>query len=400
MMRRSVDYLARVIATALTVWPFFSAVARADTTSGIGLAGNVEYSNNPYLLTANGTDAVRARISVSPFIEERTARSSLRVTGDASYSAYNRRYRDAIDLSAQAGYSNRLSQQISVHAGVSINSSVGSAYNINPIFEAPVATNVPPRIIDITIIGSQERTTQAQASASLNYSIDNKNTISLGYDGSVARYPTSINRSEYSNLRQNFSYSRTINSRINMGASVSVSRVNYFGTSLGDAVIISPSIDGTFRVAAHWTLTGSVGLSSSRVNLGTGKLTSTDLSGSLNFCRSDIRTNLCLSASRGTAASSFDGVRTSTTAGFSYSYRINARDSISASGGYSRSSGARQLVGVGVSTDYLSGTTSYSRRFSDRMTGQITGGFSRSSFQGARSSAYVSFGINYSFGNR
>ncbi len=399
MTRRPVDCLARIVAAVLAAAPFLATLAHAESAGGIAVSGGLEYSNNPFLLTAKNTDAVRARISVAPFVEERTARSSLRVSGDASFSTYNRRYRDTVDLSTQVGYSARLSQQFSVRAAASVTSSVGSAYATSPIFETPTTANVPPRIIDITVIGSQERTSQAQASAGLTYSVDSRNTISLGYDGSVVRFPRASVRSEYSNLRQSASYSRVINSRANLGASVGVSRVDYAGTRLGDAVIISPSVDGTFRVAAHWTLSASVGFSSSRVNLGPIKLTSTDLSGSGNLCRNDSRTTFCLSASRAAAASAFDGVRTTTTAGLSWSYRVNGRDSFSASGGYSRSSAAKQLV-ASPPSDYLSATTSYSRRFSSRMTGQVTGGFSRSSFQGTRSSAFASIGINYSFGNQ
>jgi hypothetical protein len=397
MIRRTADCLARIIATVLTAAPFLCTGARAEPTAGIGVSGNVEYSNNPYLLDTTNTGAVRARVSVSPFIEERTARSSLRVSADASYSAYNRRYRDAIDLSTQVGYSNRLSQQFSVRAGMSINSSIGSGYTTDAIFEPPSTTNPVPPIIDLTLIGFQDRTTQAQASAGLTYALDGKNSISIGYDGSVTRYPSAIGRSEYSNIRQNVSYSRVVSPRVNLGASVNVSRVNYFGGPLGDAVIISPSLDGTFRLASHWTLSAGVGFSSSRVDIGVGKLTSTDLSGNFSLCRSDVRTNFCMSASRSTAASSFDGVRTTSTAGLSYSYRLNSRDSLSASGGYSRASAPKRTVGA--PSDYLSGSTSYSRRFSDRMVGNITAGFSRSSFVSTRSSVFASIGINYNFGS-
>jgi hypothetical protein len=398
MMRRPVDHLARVIAAALAALPFLCAGARAETSASVGLSGGVEYSNNPFLLTATNTDAVRARVSVSPSLQDSTGRSTLSVSGDASFSTYNRRYRDSVDLAMQVGYNNRVTQQLSIRAGMSVNSSIGSQYSTNPIFEAPSPTAVVPRIIDLTIVGLQDRTNQAQASAGVSYAIDNKNSISLGYDGSVVRYPASFNRNEYSNVRQNASYSRVVNSRVMVGASVGVSRVNYFGGPLGDAVIISPSLDGTFRLDSRWTLTAGVGFSSSRVNIGVGTLKSTDLSGSLNVCRSDTRTNFCFNGSRSTAASSFDGVRTTSTAGISYSYKINARDSLGASGGYSRSSAPPSLVGV--PTDFLSASTNYSRRFSDRMIGNITGGFSRSTFQGSRSSAYVAFGINYSFGNR
>jgi hypothetical protein len=397
MMRRPVDCLARVVATVLATVPFFGA-ARAEPTAGIGVSGSLEYSNNPYLLTTPDADAVRARISVSPYIEERTARSSLRVSADASWSAYNRRYRDAIDLATQVGYSNRLSEKFSIRAGVGLNSSLGSRFSTSEIFEPPSTTNNLPPIIDLTLIGFQDRTTQAQANAGLTYSIDNRNSLSISYDGSVTRYPRSAGRSEYSNIRQNVSYSRVMSSRVNVGASVSVSRVNYFGGPLGDAVIISPSLDGTFQLAQRWTLSTGIGFSSSRVDVGPFKLSSTDLSGSLSVCRTDTRTNFCVNGARSTAASSFDGVRTTTTAGLSYSYRLNARDSISASGGYSRSSAPKRQVGP--PTDYLSASTNYSRRFSNRMTGNITGGFSRSSFVGTRSSAFASIGINYNFGNQ
>ena len=398
MMRRTADCLARIIATVLAAAPFFSTGAQAEPTANIGVSGNMEYSNNPYLLDSGNTGAARARLSVSPSIEERTARSSLRVSADASYSAFNRRYRDAIDLSSGVAYSNRLSQQFSVRAGMSLNTSIGSAYSTAAIFEPPSPTTVVPPIVDLTLIGSQDRTTQAQASAGLTYTLDSRNSISIGYDGSVLRYPSQVGRSEYSNLRQNVSYSRVVNPRINLGASVSVSRVNYFGGSLGDAVIVSPSLDGTFRVAARWTLSTGVGFTSSRVDIGIGKLQSTDLSGNVNLCRNDVRTNFCVNAARSTAASSFDGVRTTTTAGVSYSYRLNGRDSLSASGGYSRASAPKRIGGP--PSDFLSGSTSFSRRFSDRMMGNITAGFSRSSFGTTRSNAFASIGINYNFGNK
>ena len=398
MTRRPVDCFARIIATVLVGMPFFGITARADTLSGIGVAGNLEYSNNPFLLTGSKTEAVRARISLTPFIEERNAGSTLRVSGDASFSAYNRTYRDAVDLATQVGYSNRLSRQFSIRAGMSLNSSINSIYNSNPIFEAPSPTIVVPKVIDITVIGFQQRSTSAAASTGLTYSADDKNSFSIGYDASVQRFPQGADRNEYSNIRQNISYSRVVNSRVTLGGSVSVSRVNYFGGPFGDARVISPSIDGSFRLASNWALSGGIGFSTSKVNLGFGQLSSTDLSGNLSLCRNDSRTNFCINGSRAAAASSFDGVRTTTTLGISYSYRINARDTLSASGGYSRA-GVPKLL-VGAPTDYASANTSFARRFSNRMTGQISGGFSRSSFGGTRSTTYGSIGINYSFGNQ
>ncbi len=389
--------VARIAGAALAATPFLSAAARADTvTSGINTSGTIGYSNNPFLIESPDGGVARADVSLSTFVEDRTARSSLRVGANANFSKFSRLYSDSVNLGAQVGYSNTFSRQLSFRAGLSMNSSIGGSYFTDPAFVTPDPTVVVPPVVDITVVGIQTRTTSVAASSALTYTPDSRNSISLSHNGSIARFPGGLGRSEYSNISQTASYSRVISSRFNAGASVSVARVNYFGDELGDAVIISPSINGSLRVARNWSLSGGVGFSSSRVNIIGGKLTSTDLSANLSACRADTRTNWCLNGSRSTGASSFDGVRTTTSFGTSYSYKLSSRDTISASGGYSRS-GAPQLSSRG-DTSFLSGSTNFSRRFSSRMSGQVTGGFTRSTFDGTRSNAYASIGINYNFG--
>lgn len=389
--------VARIVGAALAATPFMLSAARAGTvTSGINTSGTVGYSSNPFLLETPDVGVARADISVSTFVEDRTARSSLRVGANANYSKFSSRYRDSINLGTQVGYSNTFSRQLSLRAGLSLNSSIGGSYFTDPAFVTPDPTVVVPPVVDITLVGLQSRTTSIAASTGLTYTPDSRNSITLSHNGSIARFPGSFGRSEYSNISQTASYSRVISSRASAGASVSVARVNYFGDDLGDAVIISPSINGTLRVARTWSLSGGVGFSSSRVNVPGGKLTSTDLSANLSACRTDSRSNLCFNGSRSTGASSLDGVRTTTSFGTSYSYKLSSRDTLTASGGYSRSA-APQLSTRG-GTSFLSGSTSFARRFSSRISGQVTGGFTRSTFEGTRSNAYASIGINYNFG--
>ena len=374
--------------------------AHAETSGGIGLSASTDYNSNPFLLNTADASAIVGRVSISPYVEEKTARSALRVASSATYSAYNRRYRDAVDLSTQIGYRNSLSRQFSVRAGVSLNSSVGGSYNVVPIFAAasPDPIGVPP-IIDITVIGFQQRSSQAQGSAGLTYAINDKNTLSLDYDAAAVRYPGRVNRAEYSSVGQSVSYSRIMNSRMSAGASVNVSKVNYLRTSLGDAVIISPSVNGRWQVNARWTVAAGLGVSHSRVNVAFGRLNSTSLSGNFNLCRNDVRTKMCVNASRNTSASSFEGPRTSTSVGASYSYRFTPRNSISASGGYSRSR-ATVTSANSRSVDYLSARATWSRQFGERLSGNISGGFSRSGFLETRSNAYASIGVSYNFGQR
>jgi hypothetical protein len=391
--------VARIIGAALAATPLMLPMARAGTTtSGINTSGTIGYSNNPFLLDTPVDGVGSGTVTVSPFIEEKSARSSLRVGATAGFTKYTSRYRDSVNLGSQVGYTQTISRQLSLRAGLSINSSIGGSYFTDPTFATPSPTDVVPAPVDITLVGLQSRTTSVQASTGVSYAPDNKNSFNLGYSGSIARFPGARGRSEYSNVSQSAGYSRVINSRINAGASVSIARVNYFGTTLGDAVIISPSVNGSLRLARQWTLSGGVGFSSTRVNIFGGKLTSTDLSANLSACRTDKRTNFCLNGSRSTGASSFDGVRTTTSFGTSYSYQITSRDSISASGGYSRSAAPKLSARGG--TSYLSGTTTYSRRFSGQISGQVIGGFTRSTFEGTRSNAYASIGLTYNFGGR
>lgn len=399
MTRAFIVSVARIIGATLAATPMMFPLARAGTTSsGINTAGTVGYSSNPFLLETTDGGVASGTVTVSPFIEEKSARSSLRVGATAGFTKYTSRYRDAVNLASQVSYSQTISRQLSLRAGLSLNSSIGGSYFTDPAFATPLPTDVVPPVVDITAVGIQSRTTSVQASTGVSYAPDNKNSFNLSHNGSIARFPGARGRSEYSNISQTAGYSRVISSRFNAGASVSVARVNYFGTTLGDAVIISPSINASLRLARQWTLSGGVGFSSTRVNIAGGKLTSTDLSASLSACRADTRTNFCLNGSRSTGASSFDGVRTTTSFGTSYSYQITSRDSISASGGYSRSAAPEFSTRGG--TSYLSGTTSYSRRFSSQISGQVTGGFTRSTFEGTRSNANISIGINYNFGGR
>ena len=391
--------VTRIVAAMLAATPFLFTAARAGTvTSGFDAAGSVGYSTNPYLLKDTKGGVLRGEVSLSPSVEEKTARSSLRVSSNIVFTKFSGQYRDAVNLSTLVGYTNTLTRQLSLRAGMSITSALGGTTIRDRIFDPAAPTDVVPNNPDITLVGFQSRTTRVQGSAALSFAIDNKNSLTLGYNGGVDRSPGSSGRSEYSNISQSASYSRVLNPRLSGGASVSVARINYFGGPLGDAVIISPSVNASVRLESKWTLSGGIGFSSSRVNVVGGTLTSTDLSGSLSACRVDARTDFCLNGSRSTGGSSFNGIRTTSSLGVSYSYKINGRDTISASGGYSRSS-TPQFSSL-RSTTYLSGTTTYARRFSSQISGQLTGGFTRSTFEGTRSNAFVSIGINYKFGNR
>jgi hypothetical protein len=391
--------VARVVSAALAASPFMASVVRAGTvSSGVGVSGAAEYSTNPFLLDTTNGGVVRGYVSVSPSIEEKSARSSLRVSANAIFSKYSRKYRDSVDLSSQVGYNAVLDRGLSVRAGVSISSTIGAGYENSAVFVTPNPDDVVPRPIDFTLVGTTQRTTSARGSAGVNYAVDAKNSLSLGYDVAVLRFPTAGGRNEYSNLSQSASYSRVINPRLSLGASVSVARVDYFGTALGDARIISPSTNASLRVARQWTISGGVGFSSTRVNVVGGAFTSTDLSGSLSACRADQRTNFCLNGGRSTGASSIDGVRTTSSLGVSYSYKITSRDTLSASGGYSRS-GTPRLSIVGPTT-YISASTRYERRFASNISGYVAGGFTRSTLEQTRSNASISMGINYNFGSR
>jgi hypothetical protein len=391
-----------LMAGAVATCPFLCDVAAADPIIGVGVSGRVEYSTNPFLLATTNAGAVRAVVSLSPYLENRTPRSSLRLSGNVSYSEYSRIYRGSADFTGQVDYQNSITSRFGLHASAAFDSSISRSYQPVPVDVTGVPT-VLPSPTDVSLVGLIDRRETWRGGIGFSYTPDARNSFSLDYNGAVNRVPSTpilngFATGENSTIGQEFGYRRTINSRLSLGASVGVSRIDYRGTALGDATIISPNVNASVKLSAFWTLSGGVGISLFRQNTAFGRESSRDLSANFSLCRSESRDSFCMSGSRSISPSSLGAARKTTSFGATYSYRLSSRDQLTFSGNYVRSDDAG--FGLINKTDYLAGNASFHRQFTKNFALTVDGGFSRVTFAGTRSDARIGIGINYNLDNR
>lgn len=406
-MKRPVqDQLLGLLAGAVATSPFAVGAALADPVIVIAARGGVEYSKNPFLVTSDKAEALRGTLTLSPSIENRTPRTSWRLSGDLTLSEYSRLYRSSADYRAAVTYRNALSTRLNLTAGAAYDSSIARNYQPGFLVIEPIGTVPPPAlpdVSDITLVGLQDRRSTFSGNAGLSFTPDTRNSVALSYFGSTTTvpdiFPTRTARpTRYVTFGQNASYNRTINSRLSVGASVNVSRFDYGSTSLGDSVVISPNATASLRLSGSWSISGGLGVSLLRQNTIFGQQNTSNLSGNLSACRTAARESTCLTASRGVTPSSLGTARTSTALSATYSYRLTPRDDISFSGNYQRS-GETVSTGLG-SADYLGGSARYTRKLTERVGIYADAGFTRSRFQTTRSDARVGAGISYSWRNR
>ena len=396
------DRVLQFMAGAAASSPLLSMPAHAGPVYGADISGGIEYSKNPFLTASNNASAVRADASISPYVEIDGPRSQFRLGGTLSHSTYSRIYDDSTDYILRADYSQTLSPRLSMHANGAFNSSANGNYAP----EAVSLTGIPnplPAANDVTLIGSQARYIQFRNAVGVNYTADPRNSLSLDYSAVVVRLPDTprvagVRQGEYTSIAQNFGYNRVISARWTVGLSMGVNRINYLGTSLGDSTILTPNLNATWRLTGKWSLSGGLGVSILRQTTFFGPDTSRNLSASLSACRTDLRDSFCFSGARDVSPSSLGSARKTTSLGASYSYRLNARDTLSATGNFVQSDEA--FLGPATKVNFLSGGLGFKRQFNNRFALDVNAGFSRSEFQSTRNDARVGIGLSYHLDNR
>jgi hypothetical protein len=402
MTRAFRDRWLRLLAGAVASLPFMHVIARADPIIGVDLNGRIEYSTNPFLADRANAGAARGVVTVAPFIEVNNARSQLRLGATLSHSEYSRIYDGTTDYALALNYSNALTTRLNLRGAAAFESSATGNYRP----EAVSVTGIPPILpnpTDITLVGFQDRRNQFRGAIGVGYQPDPRNSWTLDYSGVVVGLPNTpliagVRQGEYSSISQDFGYRRTINSKLTVGASVGVNRIDYRRTSLGDSVIISPNINASMRLSSRWNASGGVGVTFLRQTTFFGRDTSRSLAANLSLCRLDTRDDFCLSGSRSVSPSSLGAARKTTSVGATYRYRVTSRDEVTFNGNFIQSDEA--FLGPVSKVNFYGGGMSYKRSVNNRLALSVDAGFSQSEFARTRSDARVGVGITYHLDNR
>ncbi|SIN60470.1 hypothetical protein SAMN02745824_0672 [Parasphingorhabdus marina DSM 22363] len=382
-----------------------SAPAFAETQFYTDVSLGAGWSSNPYLQNGPQESTISGSVTVIPRLVLTEDVTTFDLRGLARIEEFDEdlRTNTAYGLSASVAHSLSERTQLRAQAGFD-----GSIVGVNSgFFNPPDVINenfLPPVADDIGLNGTNQRRTSFQGGVGISHNISEVDSISLDVSATAVRFGDSVIQDEYNFFTQNVGYSRVLSETTSIGASVGLSQVNYLNQDQGDSNIISPSITFDQQIGPDFELSGAVGVSFARVDNGPlGKTNSTDFSGSFTLCRQGQTNNFCLSGSRQTLPSAFDGVRSQTSVGLGYTQKLSRKNDLSINAGYSRSSnpvlGPTQIATETL--EYVRGSATFNHRFQDRITGFISVGYSdtyqRSISREANTQA--SIGIRVRFGN-
>lgn len=397
-MHRSIYYTSPLTLAAGSLFCVAPAMAETSFVTDVSIGAGA--STNPYLENGPVQSTASASISVSPRLVITESVTTFKLRGYARIEEYEENFRTNNGYGLSGSVDHGLTERTQLRGRLGYS---GSIIGVNDAFFNPPEVfddNFLPTIADdIALNGQSQRRHTFQTGVGISHSFSALDSISADVGASAIRFDGANVQNEYNFFSQNLGYSRVLSDRTSIGASLGLGQVNYLGQRQGDSTIITPTVNISYQLSEDFNVSATAGVSFSNSKNLVGTTKTSDLSGSLSLCRSGETNNLCLSASRQTSPTSFDGVRSQTSFTLGYSQQLNRTDSVTVNGGYSRSSNSVQ--GFSEDFDYLRTSATYNHKFTDRFTGFVSAGYSDSYQTGInrKANTQVSIGIRLKFGN-
>ena len=382
--------------------------AAAQERLTVDASASVGVATNPFLQSGSTPLAINPTISVHPIWTRESPLTTLQVEADLQAAFYNRGYGTNGSVTAQGSGSHKLSEYTTLGASVGyINSIVGVQTDFRVPIDAgvPIGAALPGVLIDPALGGIGRRRQTYQASSNIVTLLSPRDQIELAMAVSLNRFDgTGFNSFNY--VAPSASYTRSLSDKFSVGASVGVGFSDYLGTAVSDATIYQPTVTVSRVISERWTLNGSLGAAIVNLNEPFGQTsTSTSFNGTADLCRRDTRWTACLTLSRQTVPSAFQGVRTQSSAATTLGYRLNEKDDLSIIGGYSHASGTLQRTTLAAvnsnSVDFANASVNYTHRFRPTLSGFGNLGYAKA-FDGFGRDANLTavVGVTYRFNGR
>jgi hypothetical protein len=365
------------------------------------------YDTSPFLFLQQGgdTEAASVRLQLAPSISQSGARNSFRLSGRAEHVEFSRRYGSFQNFGADLVTTNRLTERLQANTGLTFVSDIPGANLANPVFDAPVldgeviSPGLPglPVGNDITLLGQLQRRTLYGGNAGLNYQLNEREELRWSVAFSANRFGLEgFADSDFAS--QQISYSRQINSRLNLGALVDASIINFSDEAFGNVRTVSPQILLTTQLSDWFEANGSIGVAIARIESPLGNETNTFMSGNLSLCYKRPTNTLCLAGSRQVLPAGIGGALVQTTGGISYSARLSERETIQFGGNYGRAS---QPFGDFGGFESINGFARYERQIRERVRFFANGGYQQVTDNRSVEASNIqgSIGISINYGN-
>lgn len=365
---------ARSIALLLTGAALFAGNANAaSTVFGGSVTARVGYGKNPSFL--NGVDGSSAVFGgdVTATLARITGTGRTALTGSA----------DVTQTTGGNGrtenYYVRLNQALQVNPKFSLSGDVGYQDSTNPnaTFSTESRDLVP--IGDVLTIGTHTRQVNGDVNAA--YQLNANDLIQGGFNAMHTTYSDS-RASPYTQYGGSLGYLRTISAATRVGVNFSILKVD------SDLFSTTTSYTGglvlTQKIGKFWTFQG--GLNGVLQKAFGGSYKTIGFNASL--CGDYPRLNICVLASRQSAASGIGGLRIDTQAGMRVNYQLTSLSSVDFEATYDVSK-ARQFTFP--TQRYVDTALNYRRTITPRISAGFSGRYQH------RTSGAVALGA---FGNR
>lgn len=374
-----------LLATAISVLPH---AAQAQTTqTGVDISVSAEAVNNPYLSDVDGEWAGAGTVEVRPWLRRADETDSLTLRGLARLRAFTSRFDVENALGADLAATSRLNARTSAYGSASILSASrrapfdllsprpGLTDPVVPIQEVvPIAE--PILVLpgeDITVLGAPGRITTASVRAGLTHQLDPNSA--LGYNVGYNRLDGDDNVGVgYQSASLGANYSRRLSPRTLVGVSGTARRTRY---EQNRPTVTTFSLSGNLglQLGRYWSANLSAGVSSSEAD-GNGFFpgySSVSPIASVSVCNQPVRRNFCFSYSRSQQPSFLGDVRTTDSAGVSYSEQLAQNRRIDLDASYSRSDRNDEAATLFPDVEALTLRGMFTQTINDRTEGFISG---------------------------
>lgn len=406
-VRRAERYLGLAVLACVA-----SAASAQETQTSVTVSTGASVETNPYNTLNSGGASIAATASIRPSMRWRGEFSTIELGGLASFRQFTKRYGLEDNYSLDGSISTRVAERLTLRSNASFSYNQGGFNDFgrpgllpgglpaNP--SDPNPNPLPnPAVIDPTVLGQRVRTTAFDLGVGGTAQLNAYSSLSLDVSGRGNRF-RQIGFGDFNTVTGRASYQYQLSELTSIGLIGSVSRTDYLGTTVGDA--LTTSIMGSLdrRLNANWTLTGSAGLAITRIDQLPGlpdeKFNS--LTAALSFCNQGERGRFCVNGSRAPEPSAFGNVRVNNSLAADYSYRVTERESVTVSGSYAHTGSGRGLVSALPAVDFVSGAIRYDNQFRNNLSIYAATNFSKfySSDFPRKANFGVNAGVQYRFG--
>lgn len=334
----------------------------------LDLNASIGYSSNPFL-RVDGEGSFFGRASARGVHTWRSEVSETSIAGYVEGTGYLNEYGVESLFAVDANHSQHVSERVTLFGSVGASGDNAGQLSsrfltTTPAVQDPALPPPPTNVTDPTIFGfnGHQYRFYGQGGASIRTSERGILTMSAG--ASHWMYTSDL-LDNYTTVFGNISYDHQLSERTTVGFHLAGEHTEYNGSD-DSSSIITPTITGHTQLGNNWELSGSAGLSFSKVDRGGSSDSSTNLSLDAALCHGTEADRFCARAARYSQTSALASIVTTTSVGVDWHKRLDVDQTIDLSAGYVHYN-EDTLLNQNLNSDYFRAGVSYSRRLNDRL---------------------------------